>query len=68
MSKIQYTCLICNTSYSSKYSLQTHEQNIHKNVKFTCQSCGKQYEQKRGLRGHINSKHKGITHYVKKNF
>ena len=62
MAAKQFKCLICDSGFSTKFCLKTHEDSIHRNIKFDCQDCGKQYKQKGKLTLHINSTHKGIRY------
>ena len=56
-------CLICNLSYSTKHTLKTHEESIHKKrTKYGCQDCGRQFAQKGNLKRHKDSFHKGLRY------
>ena len=58
----KYECSICNSKFSDKYYLKTHEDSIHRNKMFDCNYCGKQFTQSGILTTHINSIHKGIKY------
>ena len=56
----KHQCLFCNSIFSSRGSLKTHEDSVHKNMKFDCQDCEKQYTEKGQLKRHIKNVHEGI--------
>ena len=55
----KHQCSFCNSIFSQKGGLKTHEDSIHKNIKYDCHDCGKQYKEKGTLTMHVNNVHKG---------
>lgn len=58
----KYKCNICESTYSSKGNLETHQKNKHEELKFLCKYCGMQFTQNGSLKLHTNNIHRGTKH------
>ena len=59
MTKNHFKCSFCDSELKTKFSLKTHVDSIHENIKVGCHECGKQFGRKANLTTHINSVHQG---------
>lgn len=60
--KKENTCKICNSTFSSKYSLNSHLVLIHKENPYECKKCSKTFYKKNQLIAHIRLKHIGLSY------
>ena len=50
-------CKICLKTFSQKWSLQRHWQNVHESHSFPCEKCGKDFKSHVHLNKHIQNQH-----------
>ena len=60
-----FTCEICDKSFTTKYVMSTHIKSEHLGIKrmFQCSQCGKKFRQRNSYKMHMNA-HLGIKPYV----
>ena len=54
-------CNACESKFTRKDSLKTHQDTLHKEIKFKCNECNNQFSKKGHLKTHQNSEHGGIN-------
>ena len=57
---LQFKCISCEKSYTTKGGMRHHYKTEHEGFRFPCSSCDKEYKQREHLRVHVRSCHEGI--------